>query len=359
MLLLIPMIAVAGSSIGSVTENKGTSCELVRGKSKLPGVKGAGIESLDTYVTQACTSTLTFTDDTKVKVTDNSRLLIDDFVFDPKKSDAGKLALKVGMGTVRYASGQIAKTNPQQVAVKTPTATVAVRGTDFSMTVDETGQSLIILLPSCKEESEMKQYELDENRCRVGKITVETSVGKVELDKAFESTYVASNTVIPTPPVVINTIEPKINNNLILVKPLEIVEAMKQHAKTKQDKELEELEAEAARRLAQRVKVTEEALEKARLLAMMEAAGKVGCNPSSQICVKWDNPTESEIQLKGKGVAFRSNEDHYAEVKTQGYSSNTAITIIHNDAVATEFIGDPGMSGNRVYIKQNTGTLRR
>ena len=124
------------------------------------GGKGESVEMNDAYVTQACQSNITFKDDTKVKVTENSRLLIDEFVFDTKKSDAGKLAFKIGMGTVRYASGQIAKSNPQQVGIQTPTATIAVRGTDFTMTVDESGQSLIMLVPSCKDEKDIKQYEL-------------------------------------------------------------------------------------------------------------------------------------------------------------------------------------------------------
>ena len=89
---------------------------------------------------------ITFKDDTKVKVNENSRVLIDDFVFDPKKSDAGKLAMKVGMGTVRYASGQIAKNNPQSVDIKTPSASIAVRGTDFSMTVSETTPSAGVIV---------------------------------------------------------------------------------------------------------------------------------------------------------------------------------------------------------------------
>jgi hypothetical protein len=358
-LLTFSVTVKAGDSIGSVTENKGNACELQRGKNKLPGAKGSSVESMDTYITQACVSTLTFKDDTKVKVNENSKLLIDDFVFDPKKSDAGKLALKVGMGTVRYASGQIAKNNPQQVAVNTPTATVAVRGTDFSMTVDESGQSLVVLLPSCKDDSEQKKYELEEQRCKVGKIIVTNSAGSVELDKAFEATYVTSLNSRPSPPVVINTVESKIGNNLILVRPIEVAQAMKEAAKTKQDKELEEIEAEAARRVAQRVKDNADAIEQARILAMMEAAGKAGCNPSTNICVVWTNPEAQDIQTKGRGTAFRTNEDHYAEVKTQGYSSNTRITIVHNDAPATELIGDGSGGGNVVYIKQNSGVLRR
>jgi hypothetical protein len=354
--LLTATSSMAG--IGVVADNKGNACEIQRNKNKLSGVKGSEIESMDTYVTGACSSNITFKDDTKLKVTENSRLVIDDFVFDPKKSDAGKLAVKVGMGTVRYASGQIAKNNPQRVAVNTPTATVAVRGTDFTMTVDETGESLVVLVPSCKEESEQKKYELDEQRCRVGKIEVSTQAGTVVLDKAFEATYVSSATGLPTPPVIVNTVESKINNNLIIAKPQEVIDAIKEHRKTQRDKELEELEAEAQRQMLQRIEKSREDLNKAELLPFTYDTGAKGCNPSTNVCVAWEKSDAPDIQSKGKGIAFRTNEDHYAEVKTSGYSSNTTVAIIHNDQYADAIIGDGSPGGNIVSIKQNTGVLR-
>jgi hypothetical protein len=360
--LLALLLTLAGPSwagIGTVSENKGTACEVERNKKKLSGIKGAEIESMDTYTTGACTSNITFKDDTKVKVTENSRLLIDDFVFDPKKSDAGKLALKVGMGTVRYASGQIAKNNPQQVNIKTPTATVAVRGTDFTMTVDETGQSLVMLVPSCKDEKDVKQFELDEQRCKVGSITVSTGIGSVTLDKAFEATYVTSASMMPTSPVIVNTIEGNIGNNLILVKPQEVILAIKQQARSKQDREFEDIEVEAQRRIAMRVRETNEAIESARILAMMEAAGKIGCNASTSVCVAWEKNDSSDIQSKGKGTAYRSNVDHYAEVKTSGYDSNTFVSISHNDQYAFNIIGSGDPGGNVVNIVQKSGVLRR
>ena len=360
--LLALLLTLAGPSwagIGTVSENKGTACEVERNKKKLSGIKGAEIESMDTYTTGACTSNITFKDDTKVKVTENSRLLIDDFVFDPKKSDAGKLALKVGMGTVRYASGQIAKNNPQQVNIKTPTATVAVRGTDFTMTVDETGQSLVMLVPSCKDEKDVKQFELDEQRCKVGSITVSTGIGSVTLDKAFEATYVTSASMMPTSPVIVNTIEGNIGNNLILVKPQEVMLAIKQQARSKQDREFEDIEVEAQRRIAMRVRETNEAIESARILAMMEAAGKIGCNASTSVCVAWEKNDSSDIQSKGKGTAYRSNVDHYAEVKTSGYDSNTFVSISHNDQYAFNIIGSGDPGGNVVNIVQKSGVLRR
>ena len=109
-----------------------------------------------------------FIDDTRVDVTEHSKLIIDEFVYDPN-TKTGSLSLKAALGTIRYASGQIAKTSPTNVQIKTPTATIGVRGTDFTMTVDEIGSSTIILLPSC-----------DTNGfCFVGEITVESDAGQI------------------------------------------------------------------------------------------------------------------------------------------------------------------------------------
>jgi hypothetical protein len=345
----------AWAGIGVVSDTKGTACSIERAKQKLPGDKGAAIESMDTYVTGGCVSNITFKDDTKVKVTENSRLLIDDFVFDPKQSDAGKLALKVGMGTVRYASGQIAKNNPQRVDIKTPTASIAVRGTDFNMTVDEAGQSLVILVPSCKPGEKVKEYELEENLCKVGKIIVSTLAGEVTLDKAFEGTYVTSANLMPTSPVVINTIEGKIGNNLILAKPTEIQKSGKDNTKSKREQEEEEA-ANQARQLMLRLAAEE--TEKPKVSIYTFASGAAGCNPTKEVCVKWEKADAPDVQSRGKGIAFRISTDHYAEVKTQGYQSNSTIIITQDDNTSSAVIGTGDVGGNIITIKQNTGVIQ-
>ena len=357
--LLLTVSFPAWSGIGQVSDHKGNGCEIVRNKNKIGGNKGAEIESMDTYVTAGCSANITFKDDTKVKVTENSRLLIDDFVFDPKKSDAGKLVIKAAMGTVRYTSGQIAKNNPQQVDNKTPTASIAVRGTDFTMTVDETGESLVVLVPSCKKEEEQKKYELEENRCKVGKIDVTTGAGLVTLDQAFQATYVASATQAPTPPVILNTTEGKIGNNLILAKPQEIQRAIAAAGKSQRELEMEQIEADAAKALAKSLEKAPEA-PPAKMMPYTYADGNKGCNPQTNICVNWERNDQPEMQSKGKGTAFRiTPNEHYAEVKTTGFASNTSLTIIQNDTVATEVLGDGSPGGNIVSIKQNTGMLKR
>jgi sporulation protein YlmC with PRC-barrel domain len=168
----------------------------------------------DAIKTQAGKVGITFDDDTKVQVSENSKLVIDDFVYDPK-SKAGKLGAKIAMGTVRYASGQIAKNSPQNVALNTPTATISVRGTDFSASVDELGQSTIILLPSCPTDRKTRTVKDIEVNCKTGEITVETDAGIVVLNQPFQATKVQSRNQMPSKPVVLNLSENAIETLLV------------------------------------------------------------------------------------------------------------------------------------------------
>jgi len=199
----------AWSAIGTVTEQTGPT-EIVRDRRSLSSQRGTSLEMNDTVITARARAELTFEDKTQVKITEQSKLVIDDFVYDPKKG-TGKLAMKVALGTARYASGQIAKTSPQNVAVNTPTATVAVRGTDFSMTVDELGRSLVMLLPSC-----------DEKACVTGVIEVFNGAGSVTLTQAYQATVVNSLNTPPSSPVVVTVDPNNISNLLILSPPPEI-----------------------------------------------------------------------------------------------------------------------------------------
>jgi hypothetical protein len=95
--------------------------------------------------------------------------------------------------------------------VQTPTATVAVRGTDFSMTVDELGRSLVMLLPSC-----------DAKGCVTGAISVSNDAGTVFMDVAYQTTVVTSINTSPTAPVIVTIDQANINNLLIVAPPPEI-----------------------------------------------------------------------------------------------------------------------------------------
>ena len=207
------------AAIGTITEQLNTPPTIQRSKTTLTGSKGTGVEMMDEVKTARGKAGITFQDNTTVQVNENSRLVIDDFVYDPKKPQAGKLALNMASGTVRYASGAIAKNDPSKVAINTPTATIAVRGTDFTATVDELGASTIILLPSCP--FGWRDIERD---CKTGAIDVMNDAGIVSLTRPFQATRVDTRGTLPTRPVVVNLSIDAINNMLIVAPPKELKE---------------------------------------------------------------------------------------------------------------------------------------
>jgi hypothetical protein len=341
--------APAWAEIGKISTQAGPDSSIQRGKQVIAGKLNTSIVSNDTVSTRKGTTlNINFKDNTKVKITENSRLVIDDFVYDPKKSDAGRLAMKVSMGTVRYASGQIAKVNPQRINIRTPSAAIAVRGTDFHMTVDEMGRSLVILVPSCRDENET--VNTDEQRllnCQTGKIIVENSAGSVELTEAFSATYVNNFDSLPNPPVTLKltSIDPRISfdnevtNDLIISPPEAIQE---QIAKLSKENEFEENEEEIVTRMAN---ADRNAADKnnERLLALSAGSGGSGTCSDKIICIE-ANPYVT---------FYRTTEsDHYAEVRAR-LSSNLSLTIVHNGDEGKLGWGAAPNSGNNVTIRQS------
>ena len=217
LLMAIPL--VAQSAIGLISDQKQDPASVDRNKKILQGVMGFEVEMLDTLRTGQGTLEITFEDSTQVQMTESAKMIIDDFVYDPKNKDASKLAIKIASGTARYASGQIAKNRPQAVKIRTPSATVSVRGTDFTATVDEIGTTTVILLPSCPP------GWLDVERdCVTGAIEVASLGGSVLMNKPFEATRVPNLEAKPTPPVIVDLTEEMIRQIIIVGPPKEFNE---------------------------------------------------------------------------------------------------------------------------------------
>ena len=208
LLFFIIASSPAFANIGEITQFKGKgNAAIERGNDSIDAESGVGIKMLDTAVTANSSMRIDFIDDTRVDITKHSRLIIDDFVYDPN-TGTGSLGLKASLGTVRYASGQIAKNSRQRVRIRTPSATIGVRGTDFVMVIDESGGSMITLLPSCDTAG----------MCYTGEITVETDAGFVILNQAFQATIASNGMSPPTKPLLLDLDESMINTLLILRK---------------------------------------------------------------------------------------------------------------------------------------------
>jgi hypothetical protein len=265
-------------------------------------------------------------------------------VYDPK-AGSGKLAMKMVQGTARYASGQIAKNSPQNVNITTPTAAVAVRGTDFSMTVDELGRSLIMLLPSC-----------DQKSCVTGSISVSNDAGEVILDVAYQVTIVTSLSSPPTAPTVIQIDANNINNLLIVSPPSAVREALQPAQQTALDinflnKDLlqyDELNVNYLEKfrqldvnfldidfLANLLDLSNQQLSASLDSLSREASLLPAYNPSSGLRYFF-NDDESKVTL-------RLNTGHMAEV-TVGVEHDAVVTINQSGWAVTQQINRGGTS---------------
>jgi len=216
-LLLLPLQINAQDEIGSVYEQTGPAV-VERNKEDFELEEQAGIQFLDTVKTGAGSVGINFVDDTVVAISPQSSLIIDDFVYDASNSGGSSLGLSVALGTVRYTSGNIARLNRQNVDIRTPTARIGVRGTAFSMTVNEIGKSLIILLPNADG--------------TVGEIEVVTAAGSQLLTRPFESVVTTYLEAPPSESVILDLSMDMISNLLIISPPRELLRELVEENET-------------------------------------------------------------------------------------------------------------------------------
>ncbi len=216
------------NEIGEISELRGNG-EVVRSQNddKLLAELSLGILSNDDVRTGNGRLAIEFVDDTVLKLTEHSNVIVDEYIFDPNPSKS-KLALRMASGTASFLSGKLSRIDKKNISIKTPSADIAIRGTFFSTTVDELGRSLVILLP-------------DANGNSSGEISVTTWSGTEILNRPFQATMVSTFESEPTKPVVLGNLTlGLINNMLIINKPPEVQEAIAEQEggpKTELDKD--------------------------------------------------------------------------------------------------------------------------
>lgn len=348
--LLLTLFALdVNAGIGTMNEVQGTTIEIKRSKSSITGKSNSEVESMDLITVGSKSQVgITFKDNTKVKITENSRLVIDDFVFDPKKSDAGKLGMKVALGTVRYASGQVAKNNPQNVNIKTPTATIAVRGTDFAMTVDEVGRSLVVLLPSCDDPTKVNNHQIQGN-CVVGAIDVITDAGYVSLNTAYTATYVTDSQQPPLPPVPVDPVAVSNDSNLKKPETIAKVESDREQKKEEQkDKsKTNSDEQKVARDTNDSSSSKNKEHEETRLIGLVAVRDRAQGDPNTNNC--W--PFNDCGNEKGLNWYYRKDDDRGNTIfirSGEKYDNTTYNISINNNDIETRVNGD---GSNKVTVR--------
>ena len=140
--LIVLAIAAAFSApamaadVGLVKVSKG-NVQIERNGAKIAAPVGAAVQTSDVIVTGADGSAgITFTDNSLVSVGPNSVFAIDKYRFDTT-THAGEFEGNLRKGRLAAISGKMVKASPESMKIRTPSAIMGVRGTEFVVQVDE------------------------------------------------------------------------------------------------------------------------------------------------------------------------------------------------------------------------------
>jgi Ca2+-binding RTX toxin-like protein len=78
---------------------------------------------------------IVFIDDTTFSLGENASMVLDELIFDPDSGE-GQSAFSLIQGAFVFVSGEIAENDPENMVVKTPVATIGIRGTEVAANIE-------------------------------------------------------------------------------------------------------------------------------------------------------------------------------------------------------------------------------
>ena len=132
--LCLPSLSGA-AEIGQIKTAKG-QVTIERDGRTLPGTVGARLQGADVVRTGADGAVgITMDDDSLLSAGPGSVLSLDRYAFEPTTGQ-GRFDASLNKGTLAVISGRIAKSSPDAMTVRTPTAILGVRGTEFVVSTE-------------------------------------------------------------------------------------------------------------------------------------------------------------------------------------------------------------------------------
>ena len=129
-------------------------------------------------------------DETVFTLGSGAKLRIDEFVYDPATS-SGVMSTQITRGAFRFVSGKLAKSSPQAMKVRMPSASLSIRVTQVAGIIDEDGRGQIVLVGP----------GLNAVGATLGAVTVSNAFGSVDLTRPNFATTIIPDQAPTTPQV--------------------------------------------------------------------------------------------------------------------------------------------------------------
>jgi hypothetical protein len=156
LLFLSAIVAIAAAAAtNAMAEKIGVAAAVVNqvqgvsgGNSRLLSVGSDVFAHEHIRTSDASTAQLLFLDKTSVSIGPRADLVLDSFVYNPNQG-AGRVVINAAQGAFRFITGS---QNPRNYTIKTPVATIGIRGTMLDGLISgnaQTGYTLTLILVEC------------------------------------------------------------------------------------------------------------------------------------------------------------------------------------------------------------------
>ncbi len=128
--VLVANTAAVAADAGQIKVVRGAAW-LERGATRLPAQVGLRVQESDVIATAADGSLgIAFADDSLLSIGPNTVLVIERFTFDAT-THHGRFESALRTGTLSAVSGKLTRQSPDAMKIRTPSAVLGVRGTEF------------------------------------------------------------------------------------------------------------------------------------------------------------------------------------------------------------------------------------
>ena len=129
-------LSLAQESYVGIVKNVTGEVVVQRGDQTITAVPGMNLQVTDVLLSSSgSTGGIVFSDGTLLSIGPSSEIDLEQYIFEPS-AEQYDFSLYIKKGRAVYSSGKIGKLAPEKIKVKTPRATLGVRGTTFIVDVD-------------------------------------------------------------------------------------------------------------------------------------------------------------------------------------------------------------------------------
>ncbi len=138
-LVVSPTISFAQTGVGNAGKVVNQVSGALKSKVRKIALKDQVYQNEKISTGSSSATEIVFKDETKLTIGPDSDVVLDNFVYKPGPV-SGSLIMTVSKGVMRFTTGKLSKTS---YLIKTPTATIGIRGTIFTVYVAANGATTV------------------------------------------------------------------------------------------------------------------------------------------------------------------------------------------------------------------------